>query len=565
MTFRLLICVVLVVLVGCAEPSRRFGAVASDHVLASQAGAEMLARGGNAVDAAVATSFALAVVRPQSCGLGGGGFMVIHLPRDPVHGRVQAALNYRERAPKGVSALFYADQAAPRSSVTGASAVAVPGTVRGLVDALDRYGTLDLSDVLAPAIRLAEQGFVADEHYAGAVRASMQRLRDSGEAVAGIRFTEDRYLNRGRVRAGDRVYVPELARALRMIAREGADVVYRGKIADAIVATVQRDGGVIDFPDLSDYRAEWVEPLRFEAFGHQFLTMPPPSSGGIALAQTLRILEKRGYDRVSDRGLKAHLLVEALKIAFADRAAFGGDPAFVPVPVERLLADDYLAARARSIDENRASEFSPMTVSQVGDDSGTSHLCTFDRWGGAVACTETINLSFGSLVAVEDFGFILNNEMDDFTTRPGQSNAFGLVQSPANSPEPGKRPLSSMTPTIMLDPSGRVRAIVGGSGGPRIITAAAQVVLSVLENKSATAALEGPRLHHQWKPEWVYAESGLSPEVIRGLESRGHRLEPMAGESAVQLIRIGTDAQLEAASDPRKGGAPAFPRAGARR
>jgi gamma-glutamyltranspeptidase/glutathione hydrolase len=464
-------------------------AVAAAHPLASEAGAEILASGGNAVDAAVATSFALAVVRPQSCGIGGGGFMVIHLPPDQAReggerGAVQVALDYREAAPAAIEPHFFAELP-DDASTRGATAAGVPGTVAGLLHALEHYGTMDRAQVMAPAIRLAHDGFEADEHYIRAARGLTPQFEGSALWQERFTFVWTFHLRGGEIQQGDLITNPALARCLELIARQGAAAFYEGEIAGAVIRAVERDGGPMTRDDLAAYRPRQLEPLRCAFAGHHFLAMPPPSSGGVAMAQALGILERAGYLELPDpphSARRAHLLAEALKHAFADRAEWlgGDDP-----PIDRLLSDAYLDQLAARIDlratgapESYGSR-DPAAPGPFPEDGGTSHLSVVDRWGGAVACTETVNLTFGSLLAVPEFGFILNNEMDDFTTRPGEANAFGLRQSDRNLPAPGKRPLSSMSPTIALK-DGEVVAVAGAAGGPRIITATLQALLNSL-------------------------------------------------------------------------------------
>lgn len=559
------------------------GAVAADHPVASEAGAKMLRLGGNAVDAAVATSFALSVVRPESCGIGGGGFMVVCLPDDPTHGRVVTAINYRETAPGGATPDMFETTDLPDASTRSGLAVAVPGTVAGLLYALEQYGTLDRATVLQPAIDAAVGGYEADATFAGSVRTAMRRLGDQPSVTDRAIWSD--VLGRGEIRAGEIVRNLNQASVLAAIAANGADGFYRGRVARQIVQTAADRGGVLSLGDLAGYEVAEVRPLEYGFGEWTFLGMPPPSSGGVTIAETLGILERvRSDDLVGDTGehpslaraRSAHLLIESLKHAFADRSAWLADPAFVEVPVGMLLDGGYLDARAAMVDRSRT--LAPMSYGTrpegdgaraLPDDSGTSHLSVVDQWGGAVACTETINLTFGSMIAVEGAGFCLNNEMDDFTTVRGRANAFGLVQSDSNLPEPGKRPLSSMSPTVVLGEDGRVVAVAGGSGGPRIITGTLQVLLNALtEGMDAGEAVSAPRLHHQWSPDAVRVEPGLYVDgvdedsaaanalFLAGLAVRGHRVERIDTVGVVQLIVRDAEG-VHAASDPRKGGRPA--------
>lgn len=560
---------VLIGTVVAAEPpigggGRIPGVVASDHPLASEAGAEILRLGGNAVDAAVATSLALSVVRPDSCGIGGGGFMLIHLADDPRHGTRTIAIDYRETCPAGIAPDSFERWGDPEASRFGGRAVGVPGTVAGLLHALERYGTLDRSVVFAPAIRLAEDGFGADEFHVRTARELTPRFRDEPAWAARFDFVWERMLGQGRVEIGNRIVNPEQARALRRISELGLAGFYDGPTAEAIVESVARDGGVISRADLAGYRVRELEPLRVNWRGRTMLLMPPPSSGGVAMAQMFALGERVGL--AFDPGgwaspEQAHLFAEISRHAFADRSRHLGDPDFHAVPIGAMLDPAALDAAAARIDRARASRAGDAGVAPLPEDGGTSHLSVVDSRGNAVACTETINLAFGSLLAVE--GFCLNNQMDDFTTVRGEPNAFGLRQSEVNLPEPGKRPLSSMSPTIVLDDGGRVLAVAGASGGPRIISATAQVLWRVVEGgEDPESAVRAPRLHHQWSPDAVYFETwgeiGLTDRVRAGLEAMGHELRARLDIGAVQIIARAPDGSWRAASDPRKGGRPAF-------
>ncbi|MAO20858.1 MAG: gamma-glutamyltransferase [Phycisphaerae bacterium] len=533
------------------------GAVAADHAIASEAGARMLAMGGNAVDAAVAASFTLSVVRPYSCGIGGGGFMVIHLPDDPKHGMVHTAVNYREQA--YVDADYY--ERTGKSSTIGGAAVAIPGSVAGLLHALETYGTLDRKTVLTPAIEAAYEGFVVDEHYMIMSGSLMEKFQAHPEFKqrAGLVWTH--FLRQGQVQLGDRITNSLQAKALERIARDGVDGFYRGPVGDAIVRAITEAGGEMTSEQLAGYTLDEREPLVREVEGRSMIAMPPPSSGGVTMLQALMILEASNYDfanPIMDAD-RAHLLVEALKHAFADRSNYLADPDFVDVPIDDLLDESIIQERAQLITDGVHPPSYYGTPNLVPNDAGTSHVSVVDPYGGAVAMTETINLSFGSLVGVDAYGFVLNNEMDDFTTVRGQPNAFGLMQSDRNLPEPGKRPLSSMSPTIVLDDNGEVFAVAGASGGPRIITGTMQALLNTMAGMDATPAVATPRLHHQWLPDVLYSEPGLMPLLSRRA-ARGdwNEVKLRRDVGNVQLIRRDPDGQgWQAASDPRKGGIPA--------
>lgn len=579
----------------------RNAAVAADHEVASRAGLEILKKGGNAVDAAVATSFTLSVVRPESCGIGGGGFMVVRFSDRGVRDQKgrgrdvprQVALNYREMAPWAVGPHFFENED-KFASTHGGKAVGIPGTVAGLLAAHERYGVLDRGTVLAPAIRAAEEGFVADTHYVNAAKETAADFEKNAKWKERFRFVWVRMLKEGKVKVGDVIKNPEQAAALRLIAEQGAAAFYHGPIALAIVEAVKRDGGVLTHEDLTRFSVASVEPLTFQAFGRTFLTMPPPSSGGVAMAEALGIYQRiAGLDPAQSRdaapsrsmmdsikngglGLTpqnsveyVHALVESLKHAFADRAEWLGDPASVEVPVARLTSQEYAAALAARFNPERThlpDKYGTRegTRTSLSEDHGTSHFSVVDGAGNAVACTETINLGFGSCLAVDQFGFILNDQMDDFTTKRGKANAFGLKQSDRNLPAPGKRPLSSMTPTIVLDESGEVELVAGASGGPRIITGTMQTILNcVLFHKDAAAAVKAPRLHHQWSPDVVRLEGPLfdgtaekGGGLVSALQAKGHRVERTDAVANVQVIAR-ENGSWRAACDPRKGGKPA--------
>jgi gamma-glutamyltranspeptidase/glutathione hydrolase len=453
---------------------------------------------------------------------------------------------------------------------------------------------------MAPAICAAGRGFKADAHYVEGARALAARFEQHPEWKQRFAFVWERYLRRGKIETGDSIKAPEQAAALRLIAERGAPGFYEGEVASAIAAAVRADGGVLDESDLRGFRVSEAEPLRFSFMAWQFLTMPPPSSGGVAMGEALGIFGVLYARQISDAGaahaersahgsvqlsapevievafppqlshytpLTAHGLIEASKHAFADRARWLADPAFVKVPSAKLVSPDYAATLAASVNPAHTRSADHYGTREGSDDAapppedhGTSHLSVVDSDGSAVACTETVNLEFGSCLVVPRYGILLNDQMDDFTMRRGKANAFGLVQSEGNLPEPGKRPLSSMTPTIVVDESGRVAAVAGASGGPRIISGTMQVLLAaLLWGEPAEKAVAAPRFHHQWQPDVVLIErEGLkqSPGMADALRAKGHRVEPTDAVGNVQLIKR-TDAGWEAACDPRKGGRPA--------
>lgn len=551
----------------------RHAAVAADHRLASDAGVEILKAGGNAVDAAAATSFALSVVRPYSCGIGGGGFMVVRLKDHPKLGAVTTTINYREWGITKARPDYFETVADPDAATHGGKAVCVPGHVAGLLMALGKYGTMTREQVLAPAIRLAERGYAADAHYVASSKEVIEWLEKEPGRLERFQFLWERMLYRGKVKEGDHIDLHEQAVVLRKIAEEGADGFYKGEVAAAMVAAAARDGGELTLEDLATYKVEERPPLVTHFRGNTVLTMPPPSSGGIVLAQVLGMLEERRRDvediahRPAAEGGGAggaayiHLVAEANKHAFADRARWMGDPNFVKVPVKTLLSDDYIRARAASIDLNHTKDIESYgTATPLPDDAGTSHLCVVDEHGNAVSCTETINLVFGSLVAVPEYGFFLNDEMDDFLARQGHANAFGLDHADLNRPGAKKRPLSSMTPTIVVkgdDAGGEAMLLAGASGGPRIISGTIEAVLNMLVfDMTAGDAVSKPRFHHQWHPDVLELEEGLAGgELEKALQALGHTTKRRDRIAAVQVIKRLREG-LQPASDPRKGGVP---------
>jgi len=577
-----------------AQTVYRHGVVAADHPEASRAGALMLERGGNAVDAAVATSFALSVVRPQSCGIGGGGFMLVRLtedPRTPGSGPIEVAIDYREQAPAAVGPDYFESLDDDQASRWSGGASGVPGTVAGLLHALERFGTLDRATVMSPAIRLAENGFEADAAFVDAAQSLIPWFEEDPSRKTSRAFVWETFLRKGAVAVGDRIRNPQQAAALRAIASDGRDAFYTGETARRIVDAVQRAGGVMTLDDLSSYTVAERDPLEGTFHGRRVLVMPPPSSGGVATLQVLGALDR--YEQTSGATLASmghnsaayvHIVAEAFKHAFADRAAWLGDTDHADAPIDRLLSGERLDAIASAIDPNETHGRSFYGMAPApAPDGGTSHLSVVDRFGNAVACTETINLGFGSRIAPEGLGFCLNNEMDDFTTRRGQANAFGLRQSDLNLPAPRKRPLSSMSPTIVLGEDGAVEMVAGAAGGPRIITGTIQTMLNALVfGMPAEEAVSSPRFHHQWSPHVLAVEPPLDPsrarpasdtaqgvqEMMRrapalqalkdGVQERGHMWGRTGAVGVVQaIVRAGEPGAYEAASDPRKGGAPA--------
>ncbi|HWJ21318.1 MAG TPA: gamma-glutamyltransferase [Gemmatimonadaceae bacterium] len=493
-----------------------FGAhamVASNSALASAAGVEIMKAGGNAVDAAVATGFALAVTLPQAGNLGGGGFSVIRM----ADGRT-AAIDYREVAPLAASRDMYLKPGvAADASVTGPLASGVPGSVAGLTAAQARFGKLTLAQVMAPAIRLAEEGFVVDSAFMGSLRWDSTRFAPYAASVAA-------FYPGGQVPAyGSRFRQPDLARTLRRIAERGADGFYKGETAALFEAEMKRDGGLITRADLERYRPVWRDALSVPYRGYTLITMPPVSSGGTTIAETLNILET--YDSLPPFGSTAytHVLGSAYQRAFVDRNSKLGDPAFVRVPVAELTSKAYARQLRATIADGRYTPTRSLPAAG-NEKTQTTHYAVVDADGNAVSTTTTLNNSFGSAVTVGGAGFLLNDEMDDFAAHPGKPNMFGLVEGAQNEIAPGKRMLSSMSPTIVLDPKGGLLLVVGAAGGPTIITATSQVILNVVDNRMSLAdAMRAPRLHHQALPDSLIVErNGLRPAVRDSLAAMGY-------------------------------------------
>ena len=520
--------------------------IASDAPLASEAGVEMLKRGGNAVDAAVAVGFALAVVYPEAGNLGGGGYSVIHM----ADGRA-AALDYREVAPRAASRDMYLDAAGNLTdkSVVGPLSSGVPGAVAGLAAALARYGTLTLAEVMEPAIRYADSGFVVSQAMTNSLRSNRSLI---DQFAGGATF----YPGGAVPAAGARIRQPALARTLRAIASRGASAFYEGEIANAWTAELRRAGGIITPEDLRQYQVVWRTPVRSTYRGYTLFTMPPSSSGGVTITETLNILE--GYDSLPPFGSTAwaHLLGSAYQRAFIDRNAKLADPAFVRVPLEELTDKRYASRLRATIGATRATPTSTLATT-VRDGMETTHYSVVDAQGNAVATTTTLNNLYGSGVYLSSAGFFLNDEMDDFAARPGTPNMFGLVQGEANAIQPGKRMLSAMSPTVVLDRDGKLLLVAGSRGGPRIITSTSQVILNVIEYKMSLAdAMSAPRLHHQALPDSLWIEQdGVSPAVTDSLRAMGYGVANGRGIGLVNAV-MRVKGGYEGVSDPRSSGKP---------
>ena len=518
--------------------------VVTGSSLASGVGRDILRRGGNAVDAAVAVGFALAVVHPEAGNLGGGGFMVVRL-RD---GTVEA-LDYRETAPGRATRDMYVDARGEPTelSVTGPLAAGVPGAVAGLTEAHRRYGRLPFAAVIEPAIGLARDGFLVDEYRSRSIAGDSARL-------AMFPASRASFLPGGAPPApGTRLRQPDLAATLAVIRDHGADGFYRGRVADLIVAEMERGGGLISHADLESYQAIWREPITISYRGHTIYSMPPASSGGVTMGEILNVME--GYDPLPPFGSPAlvHLEAEAMRRAFTDRNRYLGDPDFVRNPTDRLLSKAYAAELRREIGD-RATP-TPAFVAGPRMGGSTTHYSIVDADGNAVSCTTTLNDSYGSAVTVSGAGFLLNDEMDDFATAPGKPNMYGLVQGEANAIAPGKRMLSAMTPSIVLDPERRLLMVLGTPGGPRIITMVYHVISNVIDHRMPLPeAVAAPRMHHQGLPDTLQVEpGGFPPATLDSLHRRGHALGTGGYWGDVEAIIRRPDG-WQGVSDPRRGG-----------
>jgi gamma-glutamyltranspeptidase/glutathione hydrolase len=520
--------------------------VVAQEPLATDVGVQVLRAGGNAVDAAVAVGFALAVTLPSAGNIGGGGFLLARF----TDGRT-AFIDFRERAPQKAHRNLYLDDSGrlTSDSVTGWRAAAVPGTVRGLEHAHRKFGRKTWRELVAPAIRLAKDGFSVSWALA-------ESLKGAGRMAS---FPESRRIflrNGDHYRPGETIAQPELGRTLERIAEGGSAAFYEGETARTLVAEMASNGGLFTFEDLKNYKVEERAPLVGSYRGYEIVTAPPPSSGGIGLLQMLGALDGSGYEREEAGSASAiHYVAEVMRRFYADRSEYLADPDFYRVPTTGLLSKEYIEQRRRSIDPARASSSEEIRPGKPegSEASETTHLSIVDAEGNAVALTYTLNGGYGSGVTVAGLGFLLNNEMDDFSAKPGEPNMFGLVQGEANRIEPAKRPLSSMTPTIVTR-DGRLYMVLGAPGGSRIITGVLQVLLNVVDfGMNVQDAVDRPRFHHQWKPDQLLMEDGFSPDTTALLRGRGHTIAPTSNVALVEAILVKNE-WLEGATDRRAHG-----------
>jgi gamma-glutamyltranspeptidase/glutathione hydrolase len=528
------------------QPLRaRHGMVVAMEATAADVGVSVLERGGNAVDAAVAVGFAMAVTHPFAGNLGGGGYMLIRM----ADGRTMF-IDFRERAPEHSSRNMYLDAKGEltKDSVEGWRSSGVPGTVRGFEIAVSKYGRKTWAEDMSPAVELASKGFPVSYALAESLKGSRSLAR-SPESVRIFQKNGAFY------DVGERLIQPELARTLSRISANGANEFYEGDTAKHFAEEMAKHGGLISLSDLKNYKAIERTPLTGAYHGYTIITSPPSSSGGIALLEMLGILDGTGYEKAGAGSASAiHYVAEAMRRAYADRNEYVGDPDFVTVPTAGLLNPTYLARLRASIDPERAT---PSDSVRPGKPAGTEHMETthysvVDDEGNAVAVTYTLNGGFGNGMTVPGLGFLLNNEMDDFAAKPGTPNMFGLVQGEANAIQPGKRPLSSMTPTIILK-NGKLFMTAGAPGGSRISTAVLQVILNVVDfGMSVQDAVDAPRFHHQWQPDTLSLERGVSPDTVALLKTRGYEVDYSAGVVLAQVAAIVSDGGwLQGASDGR--------------
>jgi gamma-glutamyltranspeptidase / glutathione hydrolase len=526
------------------------GMVSSRSDMASEVGSKILAAGGNAVDAAVATAFALAVVYPSAGNLGGGGFMMVSLANGEVY-----AQDNREKAPSAAHRDMFLDSAGDvdrNLAVNSLQASGVPGTVAGLLDALERFGTMSRQQVMAPAIELAEHGFILNDDLASQFLDNMDGFSKYPASLAKFSKQGQPY------QSGDLWLQADLAQTLKLISAQGRDGFYKGHTAELIVAEMQRNNGLISMDDLAAYEALWREPIHGTYHGYDIWSMPAPSSGGVLLVQMLNMLEPFNLAELGfGSTATVHLMIEAQRRAYADRAEFLGDPDFVEIPTQMLTSKEYARTRFADFDPLKATDSASIGAGSWPEESTqTTHFSVADKAGNAVAMTTTLNRSYGNRIVVPEVGILLNNEMDDFSSKPNSPNSYGLIGRDANEIQPGKRMLSSMTPTIVTQ-AGKPVLITGSPGGSVIINTVLQVVLNVIDHgMDAESAVSSPRIHHQWQPDNVRYETGaISDAVAAELTTMGHKglTSSRFGMGNANSIKI-DNAIIEGVSDPREAG-----------
>lgn len=523
------------------------GMVASVDAMATQVGVDILKQGGNAVDAAVAVGYALAVTHPQAGNLGGGGFMLLRTKDGAT-----TAIDFREMAPAGATRDMFLDEQGnldSKKSLTSPLASGTPGTVAGLSLALEKYGSLPLNSVVRPAIKLAQEGFIVNDALADDLKTYGSEVLPHHENSKAIFWKDGEPLKKG-----DKLVQQDLANSLTMIAENGPDAFYKGEIARQIAQQMQQNGGLITTDDLAAYQAVERTPVSGEYRGYQIFSMPPPSSGGIHIVQILNILENFDMKKYGFGSADAiQIMAEAEKYAYADRSEYLGDPDFVNVPWQALTSKAYAKSIAGQIDINKAkpsSEIRPGKLAPYESDQ-TTHFSVVDKDGNAVAVTYTLNTTFGTGIVAGNTGILLNNQMDDFSAKPGVPNVYGLVGGEANAVGPKKRPLSSMSPTIVVK-DGKTWLVTGSPGGSRIITTVLQMVVNTIDfGMNVAEATNAPRFHHQWLPDELRVEKGFSPDTLKLLEQKGQKVALKEAMGSTQSIMVGPDGELYGASDPR--------------
>lgn len=537
------------------------GMVVSQEAIASQVGVDILEAGGNAIDAAVATGFALAVTLPRAGNLGGGGFMLVYLAEE----NKTIAIDYREMAPMAANKGMFLDSQGNvdnQKARFSAQSSGVPGTVAGLIHALDKYGSMSIKEVIKPAIKLASQGFLINHDLSDSLRLRSERLhKHKASKKYFYKANGDNFL------PGEILVQHDLSQTLARISEQGRSGFYAGKTANLIVAQMKHTGGLITSKDLANYKVVERQPVCGSYRKNRLCAMPPPSSGGIHLVQMLNILENFDLNKMGHNSAAyIHHLVEAMRSAYADRSLYLGDPDFNVVPVNQLVDKAYAKTLSQQIDPKRARRSNTVYPgldkwidSKNSESEETTHFSVWDQQGNIVSNTYTLNFAYGNGIAVEGAGFLLNNEMDDFSAKPGSANGYGLIGGSANAIQPQKRPLSSMTPTILFDENGIPMLATGSPGGSTIITIVLQMILNSLEfNMSIAEATAMPRIHHQWLPDTVSYENGISTDTLNNLTSMGHLIAPdhrVLGST--QSIRL-NNKNLEGSADPRRQGAAAI-------
>ena len=524
------------------------GMVVTSHFLATESALAVLEKGGNAVDAAVTAAFSLAVTQPRSGNIGGGGFMLISSEKnDDV-----IAIDYREKAPAAATTgMFLNKEGEADSNLSSYSHLAsgVPGTVAGLAMALEKYGTISLAEAIAPAIKLAEEGFIVTPLFSDGLKEKADMLK-KWDSSAKIFYKADGSF----YEPGDRFVQKDLAETLRRIAKSGPQEFYQGKTAELLVAEMAKHGGLITMEDMKNYAPRIKQPVHGTYRGYDVYSMSPPSSGGTHVIQILNILEGFPISEYGHNSAKTiHLMAEAMKRAYADRSLYLGDDDFVEIPLKGLLSKKYAEELRKQIDPTKATASSTIAPGkpQPYESNETTHFSIVDQYGNAVSNTYTINFSYGSGIVVEGAGFLLNNEMDDFSAKPGVPNAYGLIGGDANKIEPNKRMLSSMSPTIVKQ-NGKNFLVTGSPGGSRIITTTLQVIMNVIDHGlNIESAVAASRIHHQWLPDEIRIEEGISPDTIKLLEGMGHTVSQQSAMGAIQSIMI-KDGTMYGGADPRR-------------